>query len=771
MIKDSVKKTRIAEFFSVTERWISVAKQVGFAVMGFFMARAPLLNGMAPLGAALTAGVPKKYIIVAAAGSLLGYLAPTSGVSVLRYTAALLAVFSIRLIINGIKGIGESAVWAGIIASTVITAIGFVSNVGEELLNTVALSVTEGLLAGVGAYFIRKASTVNISSKGNTPEQTAALLITVALALTSVMNVGFDGIMIGRIAAFLFVLLAARYGRVGTACTCSVAMASAVIISSGRTDTAVAMCAAGLLSGVLINMNRFAVVVAPVAVTGIWALVSNSNTVAIAMLIEASAAGVIYIILPKTFTASFGTLIAPEVVTPDTKGLRRTLTMRLGLASAALHGVSETVDEVSRCLSISKSPNFAAVLHKTENDACKGCSFHIYCWEKQKTNTVDAVLAMCETIRRGQPINLAQIPDDFSERCLRIERFEDAVTRHYSDFLSSISAERRVTEIREVMAGQMNGIADMLSEMSHEFKTAQKYDIAMAGRVAGALKELDISADECSCVVDRYGRMTVEVKLLQEPELPINRLRVLERLETTCEREFEPPEINRVGRTYYITATERAVLSVDCGCTQFNQGKNEHCGDTCRYFFDGRGRLVIIVSDGMGSGGRAAVDSAMTAGLAERLIKAGFGYDCTLKLVNSAMLYKSTDESLATLDISCIDLFSGKTELYKAGAAPTLVRRNGRTGRAECRSLPAGILNEVGFDRAVVTLKENDILLMMSDGVCTDGTDWICAEIEGFENGGAKQLSERIATAARRRRIDGHDDDITVFAAIVEKAV
>ena len=180
---------------------------------------------------------------------------------------------------------------------------------------------------------------------------------------------------------------------------------------------------------------------------------------------------------------------------------------------------------------------------------------------------------------------------------------------------------------------------------------------------------------------------------------------------------------------------------------------------------------MIIVSDGMGSGGRAAVDSAMTAGLAERLIKAGFGYDCTLKLVNSAMLYKSTDESLATLDISCIDLFSGKTELYKAGAAPTLVRRNGRTGRAECRSLPAGILNEVGFDRAVVTLKENDILLMMSDGVCTDGTDWICAEIEGFENGGAKQLSERIATAARRRRIDGHDDDITVFAAIVEKAV
>jgi stage II sporulation protein E len=377
---------------------------------------------------------------------------------------------------------------------------------------------------------------------------------------------------------------------------------------------------------------------------------------------------------------------------------------------------------------------------------------------------------MSETIRRGQPIELAELPEDFSDRCLRIERFEDALTRNYTNFLSEISAEKRVSEMRELVAEQMNGIADMLSELADEFQTAQKYDVEMAARVSSALKDLDLTADECSCVVDRFGRMTVEVRLSQPPEIPINRARILERLQNVCDRDFEPPEINKVGKIHYITATEKAVLSVDCACTQLTQGKNQHCGDTCRYFFDGRGRLVALLSDGMGSGGRAAVDSAMTVGLAERLIKAGFGYDCTLRLVNSAMLYKSTDESLSTLDISCIDLFNGRTELMKAGAAPTIVRRNGRTGRAECKSLPAGILHEVGFDRAVVTLKEGDVLVMMSDGASFDGTDWICAEIEAFE-GDAKQLSERLATVARRRRHDGHDDDITVFAAVVEKAV
>ena len=155
----------------------------------------------------------------------------------------------------------------------------------------------------------------------------------------------------------------------------------------------------------------------------------------------------------------------------------------------------------------------------------------------------------------------------------------------------------------------------------------------------------------------------------------------------------------------------------------------------------------------------------------ERLLKAGFGFDCTLRLVNSAMLFKSTEETLSTLDISCVDLHSGQTQLLKAGAAPTLVRRSGRTGRAECRSLPAGILHDVGFDKATVTLKDGDILIMMSDGACSDGSDWICAELEAWRDGGAKQLSEHLATAARRRRHDGHDDDITVFAAIIEKAV
>ena len=152
-----------------------------------------------------------------------------------------------------------------------------------------------------------------------------------------------------------------------------------------------------------------------------------------------------------------------------------------------------------------------------------------------------------------------------------------------------------------------------------------------------------------------------------------------------------------------------------------------------------------------------------------KLIKAGFGYDCSLKILNSSMLFKSSDESLATMDIASIDLFTGNTELYKAGAAPTLVRRNGKSGRAESTSLPIGILKDVSFDRAGIRLRANDILLMVSDGVTFDGTEWLRQELENWRDGGAQDLAEHICDCARRRQTAGKPDDITVIAAIIEK--
>ena len=283
------------------------------------------------------------------------------------------------------------------------------------------------------------------------------------------------------------------------------------------------------------------------------------------------------------------------------------------------------------------------------------------------------------------------------------------------------------------------------------------------------MKDLGYRTVSCVCARDKFGRLSADIRIKGVADKYPNKMEILQHLSRSLGVQLDTPCISGAGDEAFISITEKPVYKLEIGVAQIPRESGRLCGDTCRYFCDGHGRMILLLSDGMGTGGRAAVDSAMVSGLMSRMLQAGFGYDCSLKLINSSMIFKSTDESLATVDIAAFDLFNGHCELLKAGAAPTVVRQNGKMGCAESRSLPPGILRDIAFDRAEVHLREGDILVMMSDGVTTEGTDWICGTVKAWDVGSAQQLADRLAAAARRRRDDGHHDDITVLTAVVKK--
>lgn len=176
----------------------------------------------------------------------------------------------------------------------------------------------------------------------------------------------------------------------------------------------------------------------------------------------------------------------------------------------------------------------------------------------------------------------------------------------------------------------------------------------------------------------------------------------------------------------------------------------------------------MLISDGMGTGGRAAVDAALAAGIFPSLIMAGFGENTALKIVNSALLSKSGEESFATLDIVKIDTYTGQAEFFKAGAAASFVRQNGVFKAVEIPSTPPGIFRNVEFQTASLKLSSEDIVLLVSDGALNGDTAWIEKELNSFsEDITAQEAADKIAAEAKHRRADGHEDDITVVAGII----
>lgn len=745
-----------------------IVTHILLAFCGFFAARGLVQDKFLPFGIAMAAGSPYQVMLSVSFGVLAASIFPASNSGGFRYIASLFAVLAIRLLVSKIKPLCLKPLFAFFIAFLCVFFTSVATLNGIE--GGFSFALIEAVLAAGSAYFVNRGfDSILNNDTGLSGEQLCSVILTVNFVLLGLGSVTLGSLSLGRFVSVVLILIAARYGNVSAGAVFGIACALTAALSGADTPIAIMLCFGGLMAGVFADTGKIGETLAFLAAAIIGATLSSFSNQSIAVLIESFLACAVYLLMPRNVAMRFGKLFAGRVTVLKPDGLKSGLTMRLKFASKALCDVSKTVDNVAASLSKINAPDFKTVISKIENDACKGCSLQIYCWETKYDETLAAVIEMTKGIKQGESCLSKLCSPEFKGRCLRCERMGNATYKYYSEYISAISAEKRVEEVRSVVADQFSGISQMLSSLASEFDTDERFDAAAASRISAALKNINVIVKECGVRLDKNDRMNVEIRIKNRGDTVLNRASIMHALCAACDRDFDPPSITVAENDTWLAASEHAVFTAEVGVNQICSENSAVCGDAFEYFFDGKGKLIMILSDGMGTGGRAAVDGAMATGLMSRLLKSGFGYESALKILNSSMLFKSTDESTATLDIVAIDLFTGKTELLKAGAAPTLIRRNGKSSKAQSSSLPAGILRNIGFDRAVITLRRGDIVLMLSDGAVSEGTDWISAELESWRDGSAQSLAQRISECARRRRTDNHQDDITVMAAIIEK--
>ncbi len=736
----------------------------------FCMARAELWQYFSPLGLAFATGVPVEYTLSAALGAMLGYWIPAVGQNNIRYMGATaIACFLIWILGAYIKPAIKPTVSA-LLSGGCLLGVLLVFFFAGEVPITIATLIGECCLASGTAFFFSTFFTAVQKGRSNlSAYETTASFISVTLLISSLIRIQFNDISPARIAAMLLVLYAAYYGKETLGAICGIAAGFAAYLADADLKTAaLALCLAGLIGGVFSPLKKMGVSLGFLLAVGLI-LIPNYHVVFLPLIYESTVAVIIFMVLPVQVGRLFNRLFTPDCPPSYADGMRNNVVLRLSFAAGAVRDVSQTVEDVSARLKRLNAPTFERVFTRTEQDACQSCSMRIYCWESNRGETLSALLAAVKQLRKSGVVGVEDLPDSFAKQCLHPPRVLDGLARHFADFLSKDSAERRLEEIRQVIAEQFEGVADMLEGLSEEIGSTQRFDFDTCQILRAAFLSLDIEPLDISCQVDRYNHVTAEVRLDAQDQPRVNRSVLMRTLKEKSGRQFEVPTITEGGNTLLLTLSEQAEYTVDFGVAQLPFNDNKLCGDAYHTFYDGRGRFVVIVSDGMGKGGRAAVDGVMASGLMARLLKAGFSPDSALKIVNSAMLYKSTDESLATIDVTVLDLFGGRAEFYKAGAPATLIRKSGKAGLAQGENLPAGILQGVAFDTTATTLSKGDVVVMVSDGALGDGTDWIGVELEVWKRGSAQALAEHLADYARRRCPDGHGDDITVAVAILEK--
>lgn len=746
--------------------YAAVFYHLACAVLGFILCRAVLFEKYMPFGIAFVGAVSPTYLPSAAIGVFIGYFIPGISFSGFRYVAATLAVLAVKFIISFNKRLVANSLFAGIIAAAALSVTS--ATVYSDIRADVVYLTLEVLILGAATMiFSRTASFISHIYKGLSPEELGCLMIVINIALAGMYGFSFFGVSLGGIGAVALILSASKYGGIiaGVSSGISAALLNLFAGRDARLCLIYAVCA--LTAGLVTSFGKYIELCSLFICAVTLTLLLDPTPQTAAFIVEMFLGCVVFAVLPKSVGIKLGKVFTCFPQISVNNDLNRAVTMRLREASSGIKDVKSTVDEVAARLEGLNTPSFSSVLSETESEACSGCKWQSNCWRAKREKTLENIFLMIKTIKSNGTLTVGTLPEEFKGKCLRSEKFCEALTKSYLSFSSFAEANGRIQQIRQAIGDQFEGIADMLDELALDFSNGVTFDNAAALTAVAALKNIGIIADECSAPVDKYGRMRINLKLLKSNETVLNKRDIMRALSLSCERNFSPPVIKKTSGETFISINERARLRIDIGVCQKSAKAGDLCGDAYSYFSDGAGHFIMVLSDGMGTGSRAAVDSAMASSLMSRLIKSGFGFDCALRLLNSSMLFKSTDESLSTMDIASIDLFSGETELYKAGAAPTVVRRSGRTGKAESSSLPIGILSDVAFDKAAIKLSAGDILVLLSDGASFDGTEWIRDETERFSSGNAQDLADRLCELAYARRNDSHADDITVMAAVV----
>ena len=79
--------------------------------------------------------------------------------------------------------------------------------------------------------------------------------------------------------------------------------------------------------------------------------------------------------------------------------------------------------------------------------------------------------------------------------------------------------------------------------------------------------------------------------------------------------------------------------------------------------------------------------------------------------------------------------------------------------------MPAGILRGIEFAKRTAVLSENDLIVLVSDGITDLGTDWLSAILTGFEDTPVSEIADTILREALNCTRDKRQDDMSVIAA------
>lgn len=704
-------------------------------------------GSMSVFGISLVSALPFPLGMAALTGGIIGTAAGGNTWQCLPLLSAMgiMAVYNLIFRKNGNYNRRLAAVVSGVICFVSIAAVSAAGGAagGESAALFLAALIRGGIcMAGTLCFF----DTVTIiRCGGQNPDIRAANRLAAAgavymITICSLMPRELGFLNIGRITAGIFCAAAARkFGSSGGSAAGILSAAAFLMSDPGAGRSGAMLAFAAMIAGLYGDRGKYSVNVAFIlSAFGICAAAGMPSGTP-AFIADMGAAAVLYCVIPEniyigklgmisSYKSSGAAQCSNELVftenmltevVNDVEDAARMLA-RVYEKEQSAGGELAVSDTVRQrvCASICTKERCSAVIGSAPREISQGC-----------------FRAAQGILEKKGSITGKELPAGF-EGCTK----KNLIAWEYNTLYGArkIQSRRRAGAKRflDNIADELSACSGMMGDIARGMDSRTAEDEAMSEAAFRVLRRRVSEVKSVRVTYDEAGRPFCEAFFTAHEKFSELMLtRVTARLSELLGENLEKPallscaaagdELPLYRARWWSGGGYYPDFSVSC-----HSAEGGICGDSSAAFEDGRGNFYLILSDGMGTGHRAAAQSSMAVSILRRLILAGADLINGVKMLNVLLSCAGADETFTTVDLLCINCLTGHARLIKMGAAPTTVICGGEISVYSESSAPVGIIDSPAIEEISFELDETARIIMVTDGVGESCTELINAMLQ-----------------------------------------
>ncbi|WP_370831554.1 stage II sporulation protein E [Clostridium sp.] len=736
---------------------------------------------LAPFGIGYLLSVAKKNdvrsLFLVFATVLIGYLTGGSkNIDIILYISLATVILLCKFVCNALnKDFKNRIAFSTIIIISL--AVGLL--MGEQSLEiNLVFSLVKGIVIIPVFYMINYAIVCMQEINTNyfySTEELISIAILSCLVIAGIGNFVIFGVEIRTIIALAMVITTAYAAGSNSGAILGVTMG--IIIGIANNDLLVATTVygiCGLIVGVFKETGKIFSVLA--YLISLFMILTYTGDITVQSVIEVVVAAVIMILIPqKTIKEILRELNNEEkskiISDAQVEGIKLEFVDRLESLRGSLNAVATSIESLSGNEKLLMKNKGTAMIESLADRVCQECEMNNKCWGRELHSTFSdfgELMLSCESKK-------IYLPKDLNLKCVKRSTLLKSAEELFSTYTVNEALKSRLIEGRSVVANQINNMSTTVASILGDFNNNVNSCLEIDKLLRKTLVKNKIRYNNIYSYTDRKGRLKIKIKIdsydgenyCRKSIIPV----ISELVRTPLSIAEDGCKINPETDECSVTIEEAYKYNVS-SYVSFNVKDGEkYSGDSYSFGQNKVGEYVTIVSDGMGSGPEAGLESEAAIELIEKFMEGGFSEATMLNAVNSIMGMKfNEDEKFTTLDMNSIDLYTGEIEFIKVGASMSFIKKGDEVEVINSSSLPFGILDDINIIPIKKKVKQGDIIVTISDGVIDvdkgniGDYSWIVDYLKGEQNN--PELISREILELAKKKCDGKVlDDMTVVVS------